>query len=82
MYARRKGWNLEDVSVHLSFDRSYKEDCMSCHEEDLKLGKYDMTIEIEGDLDDAQKARLLEIAHKCPVHKTLAATPEYNIVMA
>jgi len=50
MYARRKGWDLKDVSVHLSFDRSYKEDCMSCHEEDLKLGKYDMRIELEGDL--------------------------------
>jgi len=82
MYARRKGWKLDDVSVHLSFDRSYKEDCMSCHEEDLKLGQYDMRIEIEGDLDETQRARLLEIAHKCPVHKTLKATPEFNIVLA
>lgn len=82
MYARRKKWPLKDVKVHLSFDRSYKEDCMSCDEQDLKLGMFDMTIELEGPLDEAQKARLLEIAHKCPVHRTLAATPEFNIALS
>ena len=80
MYARRKGWKLDDVSVHLAFDRSYKEDCMACDHDDLKLGMFDMRIELKGDLDEAQRARLLEIAHKCPVHKTLAATPEFNII--
>lgn len=81
MYARRKNWPLEDVSVHLSFDRSYKEDCMSCEEKDLKLGIFDMRVELEGPLDEQQKARLIEIAHKCPVHRTLQATPEFRIAL-
>jgi len=80
MYARRKGWPLEDISVHLSFDRSYKEDCMNCIEQDLKLGFFDLKIDLEGPLDDDQKARLIEIAHKCPVSRTLRATPEFKIV--
>ena len=81
MYARRKKWPLKEVKVHLSFDRSYKEDCMACDDKDLKLGMFDMRIELQGDLDEAQKARLLEIAHKCPVHKTLASEPKFSITL-
>ncbi len=81
MYARRKKWPLKDVRVHLSFDRSYKDDCMNCEDYERKLGLYDMRIELDGPLDEDQKARLLEIAHRCPVHKTLKETPDFNIIV-
>lgn len=71
MYARRKGWPLEDVKVHLSYERSYKEDCEACSAEERTLHNMDVHVELMGDLTDEQRARLLEIAQKCPVHRTL-----------
>lgn len=79
MYARRKKWPLENVQVDIAFDRSYKEDCMDCEDHEKKIGKYEICVTLEGPLDEAQKTRLLEIAGKCPVHKTLQATPEINL---
>jgi putative redox protein len=73
MYARRKKWDLQEVKVHLSFSRSYKEDCEHCDQNDRRLDIFEREIEIKGDLDEKQIARLLEIAEKCPVHKTLEA---------
>lgn len=67
MYARRKGWPLEKVFVHLSHSKKHKDDC----EEGSKLDEFKREIEIEGDLDDKQIKRLVEIANKCPVHETL-----------
>lgn len=74
MYARRKKWDLQDVKVHLSFARSYKEDCEHCDEKDRRLETFDREIVITGDLDQGQIDRLLEIADKCPIHRTLEAT--------
>lgn len=73
MYARRKKWPLEEVKVHLSYDRSYKEDCEHCDEKDRRLDKFDREIEITGDLSKDQLDRLLQIADRCPVHRTLEA---------
>lgn len=67
MYARRKNWPLEKVFVHLSHFKKHKDDC----EEGSKLDEFKREIEIEGDLDDKQIKRLVEIANKCPVHETL-----------
>jgi putative redox protein len=76
MYARRKKWDLQEVQVHLAFSRSYKEDCEHCDEKDRRLEVFDREIEIKGDLDEKQINRLLEIANRCPVHRTLEATAE------
>lgn len=82
MYAKRKKWPLENVRVHLSFDRQYKDDCENCDDPKLKISHFDRCIELTGDLDDIQKARLLEIADKCPVHKTLAGEVSFNTYLA
>ena len=76
MYARRKKWELDEVQVHLSFSRSYKEDCDHCDVKDRRLEVFDREIEIKGNLDQTQVDRLLEIANKCPVHRTLEASAE------
>jgi putative redox protein len=78
MYARRKKWDLKDVKVHLSYDRSYKEDCDQCSEAERRLEHFDKSIELIGDLDESQKARLLEIAERCPVHRTLAGESKFR----
>ena len=81
MYARRKKWPLTHVRVDVSHDKVHAEDCVDCD----KGGKIDLfrrEITLEGDLDDDQRARLLEIADKCPVHRTLEASSrvETNLV--
>jgi len=71
LYARRKGWPLTAVVVELSFSRVYAEDCVHCDDPRARLDRVDRRILLRGPLDDAQVARLAEIATKCPVHKTL-----------
>jgi putative redox protein len=71
MYADRKGLPLEKVSVSLRHDKIHAEDCAEC---ETKVGKVDRirrTIRLSGPLDAEAKAKLLEIADKCPVHRTL-----------
>lgn len=68
MYARRKGWPLRHVSVDVTHDKVHAQDA----EVGLtKIDTFTRVLKLEGDLDDTQRARLLEIADKCPVHKTL-----------
>lgn len=71
MYANLKKWPLERVSVRLRHERIHAEDCKSCETKEGKIDRIERDIAIEGPLDDAQRARLLEIADKCPVHRTL-----------
>ena len=74
MYADRKGWPLEKVSVALSHDKVHAEDCEHCEENGGRIDRIDRQIRLSGDLDQDQRARLLEIADKCPVHKTLSGS--------
>ena len=72
MYARRKKWPLESATVHLRHNRMHAEDCESCEEQDdARMDRIQRVIEVSGALDEEQRARLLEIADRCPVHRTL-----------
>ena len=71
MYANRKKLPLDKVTVRLRHDKIHAEDCEHCETTEGKVDAIDMDVQLDGDLDEAQRARLLEIAHKCPVHRTL-----------
>ena len=76
LYARRKQWPLEAVTVRLEHSKIHAEDCANCETREGKLDRIDREIQLEGTLDDAQKARLMEIADRCPVHRTLTSEIE------
>ncbi len=72
MYANRKKWPLEDSIVTLQHSREHAEDCEDCDNKNAKIDVINRQIKIIGDeLDDEQRARLMEIADRCPVHRTL-----------
>jgi putative redox protein len=71
MYANRKKWPLERVSVTLTHDKVHADDCADCETRDGRIDRIDRALDIEGPLDAEQRARLLEIADRCPVHRTL-----------
>lgn len=75
MYARRKGWSLKEVKVHLNHTKSslHHEDIAKPGEPDSKIDRFERIIELVGDLDDEQKTRLMQIADKCPIHRTLGS---------
>jgi putative redox protein len=77
MYAERKGWALQDVEVQLSHARIYAKDCEDCETRNVMLDEIQSQIRLKGDLDEIQRKRLLQIARRCPVHRTL--TSEVNI---
>ena len=71
MYADRKGWPLESVTVRLGHEKIHARDCESCETENGRIDRIGIDIELEGDLEESQREKLLEIADKCPVHRTL-----------
>lgn len=71
LYADRKGWPLGTVSVRLTHQKVHAEDCETCETKDGRLDRIDRVIELGGALDADQRQRLLAIAEKCPVHRTL-----------
>jgi len=74
LYARRKAWPLERVTVRLRQQRIHAKDCVECQTKtDSYVHRIERAIAFEGALTDEQRARLEEIAHKCPVHKTLTS---------
>lgn len=81
MYARRKQWPLENVLVHIDYDKRYVEDCEDCPDKNRKIDVFRKKIVLEGDLDEAQRARLMEIADRCPVHKTLHSAVQIESVL-
>ena len=81
LYADRKGWPLEGIRARLAHERVYRDDCEGCTDDrdgrsNLRIERNTREIELLGPLDDEQRARLMEIAAKCPVHRTLQATPQ------
>jgi putative redox protein len=72
LYARRKGWPLERVTVRLRQRRVHAKDCEQCRStSDGFIHHIERSVSLEGPLTEEQRARLQEIAHKCPVHRTL-----------
>lgn len=78
MYARRKAWPLERVAVYLRHSKVHAKDCEDCDEKPVMLDRIDCEIELVGDLSSEQRARLLEIADRCPVHRTLTSPIEIH----
>jgi putative redox protein len=77
LYARRKQWPLENIVVSLRHSRIHAEDCKECETKKGMLDRIDTEIELTGSLTSEQHAKLMEIAGKCPVHRTLKS--EINI---
>ena len=71
LYARRKGWPLEAVIVRLSHSRIHATDCAECETKEGLLDRVDWSLQFHGDLPAARRTRLLEIAQRCPMHRTL-----------
>src|SRR5690606_35238313 len=71
LYADRKQWPLERVTVRLRHGKIHAKDCAECETREGMVDRIERWIHLTGPLDDAQKSRLLEIAERCPVHRTL-----------
>jgi putative redox protein len=82
LYARRKQWPLESVTVRLRHSRIHASDCADCETKDVMLDRIDVVIELSGALSDEQRTRLLETAERCPVHRTLKSEIEIRTQLA
>jgi putative redox protein len=71
LYARRKGWPLTEVAIRLRHSRVHAADCAECETKEGRLDRIEWSFQLHGDLNGEQRARLLEIAQRCPVHRTL-----------
>jgi putative redox protein len=73
MYARKRNWPLERVTVWLRHSKIYAADCSECETRESMLDRIERDVRFEGPLSAEQHSRLLEIANKCPVHRTLTS---------
>ena len=73
LYARRKAWPLDGVTVRLTHSRIHAQDCADCETKEGKLDQIERELVLSGRLNDEQRAKLVEIADKCPVHRTLTS---------
>ncbi len=73
MYAERKGFALQNAEIRLSHNRIYDKDCEDCETNGAMLDEISSEIHLEGDLDESQRQRLMKIATRCPVHRTLSS---------
>ena len=71
LYARRSKWLLETIAVTLRHLRIHAADCADCETKTGMLDRIEVEIDLTGDLTPEQHAKLIQIAHKCPVHRTL-----------
>jgi len=80
MYASRKQWPLESVTVRMRDTPAHIKDCLDCETEDVGPRRLDRVVEFEGPLSPEQHARLLQIADRCPVKQTLTRGVEIRTV--
>ena len=71
LYARRKKWPLQEVIIEMRHSRIHAKDCEDCETKEGMLDRIEMEVKLEGPLSEEQRAKLMEIAQKCPVHRTL-----------
>lgn len=81
MYANHKKIPLDDILVRLEHERIHAEDCANCPDSTDKVDRITRTIQVKGDLTAAQKEKLLAIADKCPVHRTIESTPQVKTML-
>jgi uncharacterized OsmC-like protein len=77
LFARRKGWPLDDITVSLRHSKIYAADCAECETKEGRIDRIEREIHLTGALSAEQRAKLMEIADRCPVHQTLVS--EINI---
>jgi putative redox protein len=82
LYARRKRWPLERVTVRLAHSREHAKDCAECEEKPARIERIERQIALSGALDAEQRSRLIQIAEKCPVHRTLTDGIEIRTSLA
>jgi len=80
LYARRKGWPLHEVTVHLRYFRIHAVDCAECETKEGYIDRIECRFEFTGELTEDQRARLLEIAQRCPVHRTLVSKVDIRLI--
>ena len=71
LYADRRKWPLQGVTVRLRHSRIHRDDCVNCEKKDAFIERVERTLELQGPLNEEQRTHLLEIAERCPVHQTL-----------
>jgi putative redox protein len=77
LYARKRSWPVEKITVSLWHTKIHAKDCDDCETKEGRIDRIEMEIHLDGGLNDEQRAKLMEVAGKCPVHQTL--TSEINI---
>jgi uncharacterized OsmC-like protein len=82
LYADRRKWPLERAVVKLSHRKVHAKDCEDCPEKPAKMDVVDRVVELHGPLDDAQRAKLVEIAERCPVQQTLGGPIQVHTTVA
>lgn len=82
LYANRKKWHVTRIRVEVKHDKVYKKDCETCDEPKKKTDRFERKITLEGDLDEKQKERMIQIANKCPVHQTMDSDNDIVTVLA
>ena len=82
LYARRKQWPLEAVTVTLEHSRIHAVDCAECDTKEGMLDRIQREIALSGPLGEEQRQRLLEIAERCPVHRTLTSEVSIHTLLA
>jgi uncharacterized OsmC-like protein len=79
LYARKKKWPLDDVTVALRHSRIHANDCADCETKEGMLDRIEMEVDLKGELTSEQRAKLLEVAGKCPVHRTLKSEIQIQV---
>ena len=82
MYADRKEWPLEAVEVRLQHEKIHCEDCAGVEKPGARIDHFSREILLEGPLDEKQRQRMLAIADRCPVHRTLEGPSEVTTTLA
>ena len=77
LYARKRSWPVDKITVSLWHSKIHAQDCDDCETKEGRIDRINLEIHLDGALNDEQRAKLMEIAGKCPVHETL--THEINI---